>query len=772
MFIKDSVLKSLLALLTVFIIGYISVVSIHFTFANIIESLDEKVKNEQARYQIGEYILAEINSIEKQYYQMTMSFHPRQLPPLRMEITKDIEAINKAIDILEHGGTLKKYIELNMVGVHESVEYITFTPDKQKEYTFESIDLKPKLLLLREKLKEMENITKLKAKIQKMESLEKRLQERFKVKLFYKELPSSFIRMKENASRLLYESKQALQKHQNTIKEEKKKYHKLEIGTTIVVFFLTLVFGYLVIKQILTKSRELEKLTKQAKESEQNATLANETKSRFLANMSHEIRTPLNAIIGFSEILSKSKTLEQKDKDKANIIVKSSKALLLIINDILDISKVESGKLELNFEQTDLHNTLNNIVELYEINAKQKNITLKFKIDPELPKVVTCDETRLKQVLSNILSNAIKFTKEKGEVILRVKLLDLKENKALMRFSIQDEGIGISKENQKKIFDPFTQADSGISREFGGTGLGLSISMKIINLMDSKIKLTSQENIGSTFYFDLLLEYFDTQEFETSQIETTYTETPDSYKFNGNILVAEDNTNNQLLIQHLLEEYGLQVSIANNGKEAVELYKKNSYNLVFLDINMPIMDGLTALSHIIEIEKNRDKSVPKVALTANSLKGDRERYIEKGMNDYLSKPINSKKLQELLNKYFNSTEEKLQKKIKEVITINKNSQSICVNSFSKQYGVSESTALLMIENIKKNMVQEINKIEQAIEEQDTQALITNITLLKDNCINLSLEILSNLLQNLIDIEDLNTINKEFQQIKIHIKKLL
>jgi CheY-like chemotaxis protein len=290
-----------------------------------------------------------------------------------------------------------------------------------------------------------------------------------------------------------------------------------------------------------------------------------------------------------------------------------------------------------------------------------------------------------------------------------VNVLDKEENKVKIRFSIQDEGIGISKENQKKIFDPFTQADSGISREFGGTGLGLSISMKIVKLMGSQIELRSIENSGSTFYFDIELEYFEDENSIPMQEETTNTiEKSSSNSFNANVLVAEDNNNNQLLIQLLLEEYGLSVTMANNGEEAVEFFKQNHYDLVLLDINMPIMDGLTALSHILEIEKEKNISTPKVALTANSLKGDRERFITHGMDDYLSKPIDSLKLKELLIKYLSNTQPTIQPVTKPL------KDEICIATFSKQYGVSSDTASLMIENIKKEILQNMQQIELAL----------------------------------------------------------
>lgn len=750
MFSKESVLNSLIALLIVFVLGYGSVVSIHYTFGNIIENLDEKVKNEQARYQIGEYILSEISSIEKQYYQMTMAFKPRAIKPLQELIKKELNDIHHAIDMLEKGGILERHIDLNIPGIHESVEYIKYTPDKEVEYTFESIDLKPKLVILKEKLYEMEEIVRLKSAIQKMPNDQQRA-ERMKVKIFYKELPTNFIRMKENASRLLYESRQTLLKHQKTIDKEKSKYQTLEIVTTIVVFILMLFFGYTVVRQILNKSRELEELTQKANE-------ANETKSRFLANMSHEIRTPLNAIIGFSEILTKSNSMLNEDKEKANIIVKSSKALLLIINDILDISKVESGKLELSLENTNLLNLLNNIVELYEINAKQKDINLLFEYASDLPRTVLCDETRLKQVLSNILSNAIKFTKQKGKVLFKVNLLDKNDSKATLRFSIKDEGIGISPENQNKIFDPFTQADSGISRKFGGTGLGLSISMKIIKLMGSKIQLVSQKDLGSTFYFDIDFEIIDDINLSNPKIsnENMLNQIDPNTKFTGNILVAEDNSNNQLLIKLLLEEQGFQVTMANNGQEAVELFEVDKYDLIFLDINMPVMDGVTALKEIQKLETDSNSKITKVALTANSLKGDRQKYLDAGMDDYLSKPIDSEKLKQILHKYCSNKLEN--------VTQTQNTLNISTKDFSKQYGISEDTALVMIENIKQNTIQEILLTRKAISDNAIQELKSHLLNIKENCINLSLDTFSNTIQDILKLEDLDTIKEKLEPI--------
>ena len=272
------------------------------------------------------------------------------------------------------------------------------------------------------------------------------------------------------------------------------------------------------IKQILRKNDELELITKRAKESEEEALIANQTKSQFLANMCHEIRTPLNAIIGFSDILSNS-NLADKDREKASIISKSAKALLNIINDILDISKIESGKFEISKNGFDLRELLEQIVQLYTVSAMQKNIRLFYTMDENIPIHLVSDETKLKQVISNILSNAIKFTPQNGKVFFDIKLLNIKNHRAKIKFSIKDEGIGISLENQKKIFEPFSQADGSISRKFGGTGLGLAICLNIVKLLGSEIKLESVENKGSTFFFELDFEIQDIKTIDNSKFE-------------------------------------------------------------------------------------------------------------------------------------------------------------------------------------------------------------------------------------------------------------
>ena len=769
MFKNNAIFKALIVLLFAFIVGYLGIVIIHNVFSVIRNNLDASVKNEYSRYKIGEYILKEISFIEANFYKMGIITKLRAIEPIQNEIEKEIQNVLGAIEILEKGGVLKSHIKLNLIEANSVVDEIYFKAD-DKKLVFEAIDLIPKLDKLREKISEMNEIMKMKILISEASNTDILANnvyknDSFKIELFFKQIPTLFIRMQENSNRLLYDSKKNITTLEKNIEIEKEYYKNLEYIFTYIVMIIIVLTGFLLIRQILRKNKELEVITKKAKKSEEEALIANETKSKFLANMSHEIRTPLNAIIGFSDILSSS-NMEANDKEKAEIISKSAKALLNIINDILDISKIESGKYEVSKTNFDLKDLLEQIVQLYAVNTKEKNIRFLYTLDESIPNFVFSDETKLKQVLSNIISNAIKFTPNNGKVSFDVKLLTLNENTASVRFSVKDEGIGISPENQKSIFEPFSQADGTISRKYGGTGLGLAISLNIIKMLGSEIKLISKENEGSLFYFDLDLVVQDVSNFDSSKLKYDFaicniiedTENiknhlasvvkyfgrihqgdediescekidlifcfgdPQFYEklsrrkerfkcpvvyvgnmdkinnnnimkplmdyfldvpiygskifniiaeskliekdvqksenkietkenFSGQILVAEDNPNNQLLIKIVLQKLGLDVTIVENGQLAVEKYQNEKYDLIFLDINMPVMDGLTALKLIREYEKEIQRYTPIVALTANTINGDREKYIDEGMDNYLSKPLERNQLISILNLY-------------------------------------------------------------------------------------------------------------------------
>jgi PAS domain S-box-containing protein len=423
-------------------------------------------------------------------------------------------------------------------------------------------------------------------------------------------------------------------------------------------------YTYTTVLPILDENREIAEYiairfdTTQLEESIKEAQSAKESQSTFLANMSHEIRTPLNAIFGFSELMEQKSTLDEETKEQASIIHSSADSLLNLINEILDIAKIQSGKIELEYIHFNPLKEFQQIEKLFSAKANEKMLNFSFNIENELPKSIVGDKYRIKQVLSNLVSNAIKFTPDYGEVTVNIYTIH-KNSTCKLQFEVIDSGIGISPEVKEKIFQPFTQATSSTTREFGGTGLGLTISNDILHLMDSKLFLESSVGEGSMFSFILEFEYDDDKLDDDDNIGGVL------QSYDASILVAEDVLINQKLIRTILEQRDIKVDIVDNGFRAVQTFKENGndYDLVFLDINMPVMDGVDACKKINEI-KNQEaiKFVPVIALTANAISGDKEKYLEAGFDHYLAKPIAVNELDKLLNYY-------LRKKVKAKKTI-------------------------------------------------------------------------------------------------------
>jgi signal transduction histidine kinase/CheY-like chemotaxis protein len=412
------------------------------------------------------------------------------------------------------------------------------------------------------------------------------------------------------------------------------------VSAVILVLLVLLLTFYNKRLSYLVKTR-----TEELERAKQEAELSALSKANFLANMSHEIRTPMNAILGFVEQLAKNED-DFSRKKMFTTIQNSGHSLLTIINDILEISKIESGKMKLDPRDCDLHHFFNDIQEFFAGSFESKEITFRLRIDSSVPQCARVDEIRLRQILVNLMSNAVKFTPEKGNINLDIIYNAEDENIELF---IVDTGIGISKDNIEKIFNAFEQEDSSTTRRFGGTGLGLAICKRLITLMDGDIHVESEVGKGSRFYLRFPYHGCDT-DFSADRTEA---EPSSTTLLTGNVLVVEDNKTNQMLMCMILDDFDLSYDIAQNGEEAVQMFRENkTYDIILMDENMPVMNGIEAVRHIRQIEQKEErKAVPIIAVTANALSSDKARFLNAGMDDYIAKPYTEKNIREVLLKY-------------------------------------------------------------------------------------------------------------------------
>ncbi len=521
-----------------------------------------------------------------------------------------------------------------------------------------------------------------------------------------------------------------------------------------------IVKGFFVLITDITAQKKAEF---QAVAQEEIAIAASQVKSEFLANMSHEIRTPINGVIGMTGLLLDT-SLKKVQEEYTRSIKQSAENLLTIVNDVLDFSKVEAGKLDIEEVEFDLTAEIKDTIHLLKFSADSKNVYLNLNIF-ELDKMVVGDPGRIRQVLINLIGNAIKFT-QVGGVDVRVSVSDWRDETCNIKFEVSDTGIGIPKNAQEKMFDAFSQQDSSITRKFGGSGLGLSISKKLVELMGGTIGVRSEEGKGSVFSFELPLKISE-QSVSGIQMKDSLNQHLDK-EFSEKILLAEDNIVNQKIAEAQLSKYGFHVDVVANGEEAIKALVEQPYDLVLMDCQMPIMGGLEATKVIRNSEDVLDSNIPIIAMTANAISGDREKCLEVGMDEYISKPIRETLLIQTIEKILSrkpsigSLEKHLGSGVldkKVVENLNKIKSSRNGNLLGELVDIFMKTSKISLK-----------KIEKEIQNKNFQKVRVLAHELKSSSAHLGASDLSKLCEELENIESRGSVSLEPQEIFEKLKR--
>jgi signal transduction histidine kinase/ActR/RegA family two-component response regulator len=761
---------SLAWLLGLFFAGFLLIFGLHSTFSNLIDEVAKKSANEQARLFIGEEIIHCIRIIEKDFHRITTTTGIPAQERVGRQIRMMVDQLRHHLHVLQNGGTVNRPLLLNLEGQERVDREVTYRPVPDvSAYIMEIIELSPHLDQLETKLGELSRLLRLREEKRDLQDLQGLIEQERQISLYLKALPPFFLRINENANRLLFESLKRLGELEFQVAADRRRYKTTEVALVILVIMSVMLLSFFMARQINQSNRALRLAWQEMRLAKDEAERASQTKSHFVSRMSHELRTPMNAILGFAQLMEREQ-LPDSQRLYIKEINKAGHHLLELINQVLDLAKIEAGHLVLERQDYDLVTTVDEVASFIAESAHAKGLEVKAFASPDLPLRVVGDPPRLRQILINLLGNALKFT-QNGEVGVWV---EPSEDGSRVRFRVWDTGIGIDEDTLPRLFQPFAQADESTTRKFGGTGLGLMICKELVEAMGGAITIQSRPGAGTTFELDLPLVpseaavprskplakrhalvagddplfvkmtqkhleslgatvVLSRSKSETmailcnglddlrvvivdegqseilSEIESlkadhailrllvrqgsrnllgekdrahadlvlrtpvTYTRLKEAIETHSmlpagssadttgtapgrprdvhrvRVLVVEDNPVNQLVASGMLDVMGLEVEMADNGAEALAKLRAQRFDIVLMDVEMPVMDGYTATREIRRWEAESGRAhIPVIAMTANAMSEDQARCIASGMDDHLGKPFEMENLARLI----------------------------------------------------------------------------------------------------------------------------